>query len=360
MKAVRVAVVDDSALCREVLRAILEEEGDIEVVGEAADGQAALDMVAQSHPHLVTLDIEMAGMDGLLAVEQIMAHTPIPILIVTGRPAEQRSDILFEAVRRGALDLMAKPRVDRADEARTLRTLVRQLARIPVMRHIAGRRFKPPSSPPGPASPLTAMPANAGDVPIVGLAASAGGPAAVHRVVSQLPPDFDGCIALVQHLLPGFAASFVEFLRARTRLQVQLALGPIRASRGAVLVAPDHRHLVLTAGGIFVLSDGPAPCGYRPSADVLFQSIALVRGSNAVGVVLSGIGDDGAAGLLAMRRAGAATVAQDEASCAVFGMPLAAQKNGGAAQVLPLEEIPSTLVRITRQLAWRTRGVSAG
>jgi two-component system chemotaxis response regulator CheB len=357
MKALRVVVVDDSAVCRELLGAILEEEGDIEVVGEAADGCAAIEVVARSNPDLVTLDVEMPAMDGLLAVEQIMAHTPVPILIVTGRPAEQRGHILFDAVQRGALDLIAKPRGEVAEEATTLRALVRSLARIPVIRHIAGRRPKSQSSPPAPETPTAASPEARRDTPIVGVAASAGGPAAVNFVVGRLPPDFQGCVAVVQHLLPGFASSFVDFLRLHTRLRVQLALQATRPSPGTVLVAPDYRHLVLSPAGTFVLSEFPARGGYRPSADVLFQSLAETCGPRAIGVVLSGIGDDGAAGLLAMRKAGAATFAQDEASCAVFGMPHAAWQRGAVAYMPTLDELPSTITRRARQLAMGIAGV---
>jgi two-component system chemotaxis response regulator CheB len=350
---IRVVVVDDSALCRDLLRDILEEEGDIEVVGEAGDGQAAIDVVARSRAQLVTLDIEMPGMDGLLAVEQIMARTPVPILIVTGRSAEQRSHTLFEAVQRGALDLVAKPRGGSAEETSTLRALVRSLARVPVMRHLAGSRAKSPAPPLTPGAPIAplAFPAHL-HVPIVGIAASTGGPAAVNLLLSRLPPDFEGCVAVVQHMLPGFAASFVEYLRAHSRLRIHLALGPVRPKAHTVFVAPDARHLVMSAEGAFTLTEAAAGrSGYRPSADVLFLSLARTCGPNAVGVVLSGIGDDGAEGLLAMRKAGAITLAQDEASSTVYGMPRAAKENGGATYVLALEDMPVAVAHRTKQLA---------
>ena len=256
-------------------------------------------------------------------------------------------------MQRGALNLIAKPRRDDPEEANTLRALVRSLARVPVMRHVAGGRAKSPSSPPLQAPPAPAAYVNRWDVPILGVAASAGGPAAVNYLVSRLAPDFDGCIAVVQHLLPGFAASFVAFLRAHARVRVELAVGPTRPSPGTVLVAPDYRHLVLSPAGTFVLSESAARGGFRPSADVLFMSLAETCGPSAVGVVLSGIGDDGAEGLLAMRKAGATTLVQDEASCVVFGMPRAAQENGAAAHVLALEGIPTALTRHARQLALR-------
>ena len=354
MKRIRVAVVDDSALCRDVIRSLLEEDGDIEVVAEAGTGRAAIEIVAKSRADLVTLDIEMPGMDGLLTVEQIMARTPVPILIVTGRPADQRDHTLFEAVQRGALDLIAKPRVDDPPQASSLRALVRTLARVPVMRHIAHARATRASSVPPPSGRSVQTPTQLRGVPIVGIAASAGGPAAVNHVLSQLPSDFEGCVAVVQHLLPGFADSFAAYLRAHSRLRVELAAQAIRPSRATVIVASDHRHLVLHAPGRFASSDAPPPGGrggYRPSADLLFHSLAESCGADAVGVVLSGMGDDGAAGLLAMRKAGALTIAQDEATSAVSGMPLAAREIGAASHVLPLEEIPAAITRRVKQLA---------
>jgi two-component system chemotaxis response regulator CheB len=351
MKRIRVVVVDDSALCREMLGVTLGEDGDIEVVGEAADGQAAIDVVARSNAELVTLDVEMPRMGGLLAVEHIMARTPVPILMVTGRPAEQRVHIVSEAVRRGALDLVAKPQGHHPEEADTLRAVVRRLARVPVMRHLAGGRARRPSFHPVPTSLAYA---GRWDAPIMGVVASAGGPAAINALVSRLAPDFEGCIAIVQHLLQGFAASFVDFLRAHTPLRVLLAFGPTRPTPGTVLVAPDDRHLVLSPAGTFVLSDSAPRGGFRPSADILFMSLAATCGPSAVGVVLSGIGNDGAAGLLAMRRAGATTIVQDEATSVVFGMPRAAQENGAATHVLPLEEIPAALTRCAKRLSSRT------
>jgi two-component system chemotaxis response regulator CheB len=255
-----------------------------------------------------------------------------------------------DRLRRGAGADPSSPATSSAEEADTLRVLVRRLARVPAMRHVAGHRANSQSFPPPPAVPAAAAPFNRLDVPVLGVAASAGGPAAVKYLVSRLAPDFEGCIAVVQHLLPGFAASLVEFLRAHTRLRVQLALGPTRPSPATVLVAPDHRHLVLSPAGTFALSESPAGRGYRPAADVLFRSLAETCGPNALGVVLSGIGDDGAAGLLAMRRAGAATIAQDQASSVVFGMPRAAQANGAASHVLALEEIPAALTHCVKQL----------
>jgi two-component system chemotaxis response regulator CheB len=344
MGKIRVVVVDDSDLCADALRHILEEDGDIEVVGRAADGKAALDVVASARPQLVTLDVEMPRMDGLAAVEQIMALSPVPILIVTGRPPEQRTTTLFEAVRRGALDVVAKPVLGRADEAEGLRVLVRRLAQVPVMRHLAGRRTKRLSTL-RPSARRSLHPQQA--VRVIGVGASAGGPAAVAAILNKLPPDFPACIALVQHLLPDFAASYARFLRAETQLTVELVERSAAFRSGTVLVAPDDRHLVASADGTFAAIDSPPIHGHRPSVDALFESLARHYGPTAVGVVLSGIGSDGAAGLLSMRRTGSLTIAQDERTSIVFGMPRAARDIGATVRLLPADAIADALVVAT-------------
>lgn len=354
MSRIRVVATDDSELCRAVLREVLEAEGDIEIVGEAEDGHAAIEVVAACRPQLMTLDIEMPRMDGLATIEQIMARTPIPILIVTGRPTEQRSKTLFEAVRRGALDVVSKPPLGDEEQARALRAHVRLLARVPVVKHVAGLRGIVAPAPPAGEAPSWARTSSGyvdREIPVLGVAASAGGPAAISYVLSRLPPDFEGCVAVVQHMLPGFAKSFVEFLRADAPLPVEMVTEPTRPRPGVIFAAPDQRHLVRTHAGLWLPSDAPGRRGYRPSADVLFLSLAETCGARAVGVVLSGIGDDGAQGLLAMRNAGALTIAQDEASSSVYGMPRAARENGAAANILALGDIPAAVTRHIKRLA---------
>lgn len=349
MNPIRVVVVDDSALCRDVLRATLEVDGDIRVVGEAANGQEALDVVARSQAHVVTLDVEMPHVGGLAAVERIMARTPVPILVVTGRPADQRSALAFEAVRRGALDLIPKPTSDK--ESLEMRTLVRRLAAVPVIRHVAGRSTASLERP----TPVGGIPLRkATGVSVVGIAASAGGPGAVTAVLSRLPRSFGASIAIVQHMLPGFAPSFVRFLRMYTALGVQLVSEPATLRAGTVFVAPDEQDLVAGSGGLYA-SNPQRTGGHRPSADALFYSLARTHASAAVGVVLTGIGNDGAAGLLAMRDAGALTIAQNESTCAVYGMPRAARENGAATRILPLDEIADALIAAVHGSAYVTQ-----
>jgi two-component system chemotaxis response regulator CheB len=341
VSAIRVVVVDDSSLCRAGLREILEQDGDIDVVGEAADGAEACDAIARLSPQLATIDIEMPGTDGLTAIGRIMAKSPLPILVVTSRPAKERSATLFEAVQRGALDLFPKPSMANAEEARALRALVRRLAQVPVVRHLPTRSMKP-------ASPDLFAPRGGSRVRVIGIGASAGGPAAVAEVLSGLPRDAPVCVLVVQHLLGGFARPFVEFLRHNCRLNVELVERQVAWRPGSVLVAPDDRHLVAGPGDQFAPVDAPPELGHRPAVDVLFRSLARFHGSAAAGVVLSGMGDDGTRGLAEMSRVGGLTLAQSEEGCPVYGMPRAAIEHGAARRAVPVGEIAELLVRASR------------
>lgn len=331
----RIVIVEDSPFARAALREALEEDGDMQVVGMANDDVSALRLVKTQTPDVVTMDIQMAGAGGLVAIEQIMAQAPVPILVVTALPTGPDTELAFEALRRGALDVATKPSgPSRATDAVAIRRQVRSLAGVPVVRHIAASRTTRPSA---------AARASPG-VPIIGIAASAGGPIAVGRVLSALPRDFPGCIALVQHLPIGFAGFFATFLRRQTTLEIVVATDDVVPRRGVVVVAQDDRHLVLTGAGSLASTSDPPEGHYRPAATVLFRSLARFAGASAVGVVLTGIGDDGAAGLLAMRRSGAATFAQDAATSVVFGMPRAAIEAGAAAKTLPVDAIAPALI----------------
>jgi two-component system, chemotaxis family, protein-glutamate methylesterase/glutaminase len=333
----RVLVVDDSAIAREALSTYLEEDGDLRVIGTAADGDAAIAAVAELRPDVVTMDIQMPGGGGLTAIEQIMARHPVPIIVVSTRVRKDQT-LPFEAIRRGALEVAIKPAVP-ADAA-ALRAAVRRVAAIPVIPHVAALRVaRPVLVPlvrPSPEAPR-----------IVGIGASAGGPAALDVVLGALPATLPACIAVVQHLPAGFVSSFATYLRSRTPLEVVLAepgaAAEVRAGR-VVLAAGDH-HLVAATPRLLAASSEPPLRGHRPSATMLFGSLARVFGDRALGVILTGIGDDGAAGLLEMRTQGALTLGQDEETSAVYGMPSAAQKLGAVARVLPLPEIAGAIRR---------------
>ncbi|HEU4730351.1 MAG TPA: chemotaxis protein CheB [Kofleriaceae bacterium] len=328
----RVVVVDDSALTRDLLRAWLEAEGDLEVVGEAADGETAIDLISRLRPHVATIDLRMPGMSGLELVSHLMAKSPLPILILTGEPTLDEAGRAIEAARRGALDLWVKPSTRDPDAIKALRARVRWLATVPVVRHIDSAK------PGDPVRVTTPRPLRAfSDPVIVGIAASAGGPSALASVLGSLSADLPICLAIVQHLPRGFAPSFVSFMQARCSLTVRLAEHGLVPRAATVVLAPDDHHLELI-NGRFELTSGPPVEGHRPSGTVLLRSLASL-GSAAIGVVLSGIGRDGADGLRAMRDAHAATIAQDATTSVVYGMPRAAVEEGAAQQVLPVGDI---------------------
>ncbi len=343
MSALRVLVIDDSPVCRDALRRIVEAEGDIAVVDEGASGEEAVELAAAVAPDLILMDVQMPGGGGLMAIERIMASRPVPILVVTGLPSGPGSDLALEAVCRGALNLVAKPMMgDDAAEAE-LRDLVRALARVPVVRHLARRREATPRS----ISPSLAPPRAA----VIGIGASAGGPGVLAAILGRLPPGFGACVAVVQHLPLGFADTFADFLRAHVRLPVRVVTDEVDWAPGTVLLARDDHHLVATARGGFAAVREPVVERYRPSVDRLFRSLALRFGALAAGVVLSGIGDDGADGLAELRDKGALTIAQDEASCPVYGMPRAAVARGAAALVLPPAAIARRLIEAAQPAA---------
>ncbi|MFZ5889544.1 MAG: chemotaxis protein CheB [Myxococcota bacterium] len=325
MKPIRVVVLDDSAICRQRLREILEAEGDIEVVAEAENGDRILEIVRATKPHLLLVDLQMPGTGGHQTIELVMANQPLPILVVTALPEGVRRAAVFESVRRGALHLAEKPMAgDRALEMR-LRAMVRELRNVFVVRHVGGNLKKPPAVAPAPNQPSGQAPGTLA----VGIAASAGGPLAVASVLADLPRDFPAAIAIVQHLPTGFAQAFVEFLQSRVAFPIRLVSNRLLIEPGTIYVAPDDRHLV-AADRHFAPSNDPPVGGHRPAADMLLSSLADALGTRAAGVVMSGIGKDGTSGLRALRARGALTLVQDEGSSAVYGMPRAALESEAA------------------------------
>jgi two-component system chemotaxis response regulator CheB len=365
----RAVVVDDSAIWGTQLREWLEADGDVEVVGVAADGESAIDLITRLRPDVATIDLRLPGMSGLEVVTQLMARAPLPLLVLTGDPTGDDPDIAFEAIRRGALDLLLKPSMDDEEAIRALRAHVRWLAGVPVVRHLVrGEAGHRPGSEPairvpeflrtgdgsrpnelrgelrGDVRPNDVRPGSraragraADDLALVGIAASAGGPSALATVLGSLPADLPACLAIVQHLPKGFAPSFVSFLQGRCALTVRLAEAGLVPRAGMIALAPDGHHLELIDGR-FALTSGAPVEGHRPSGTVLLRSLAHC-GNQAIGVVLSGIGRDGADGLRAMRERHAITFAQDETSSVVYGMPRAAVEEGAAQQVLPVGEL---------------------
>lgn len=338
---VRVLIVDDSPLCRDLLARLLSADERLQVVGLAVDGEDALRQVHALRPDLVTMDLRMPVLDGIGATQRIMDERPTPILVLTGHPFQAGRDVTFDAIRAGALDLMVKP--DLGDPAALeqlrgdLSRLIRFLARIEVQRHV------PLAAPGGDwEEPVTLVPRDLG---VVAIAASAGGPGAVHRVLSGLPGDFPAGVVVVQHLADGFDAEFAQWLDSEVELEVRLARHDDEVLPGRVLVAPSGAHLRLMGGGTCKLIPSAPLGGYRPSADVMLSSAARVHREAACGLILSGMGEDGVAGLAEIRQQGGLTLGQDEGSCVVFGMPGAAAREGLLDALLPLDEIAPALVR---------------
>jgi two-component system, chemotaxis family, protein-glutamate methylesterase/glutaminase len=337
VKRIRVLVVDDSPTSRLLLTSILRADEGIDVVGQAADGLEALEMVKRLRPDIVTMDVQMPRLDGFAATKRIMVEAPTPILITTG--VEPRAlSVSLEAVRMGALAVQAKPRDPRApgfdEEARELVRQVKAMSRVKVVRHYE----------PAPALvPLKHTPSAAAlhDIPadVVAIATSTGGPAALHRILTTLPADFPVPILVVQHMSRGFSPGFADWLDKASPLVVKLAEEGESLRPGTAYVAVDDHHLCLSAARRIRLSTAPAVGGFRPSATVLFESVAAAFGPTAVAVILTGMGRDGVEGLRAIRRAGGRTIAESEATAVVYGMPAAAIHAGLADFVLPLDEV---------------------
>jgi two-component system, chemotaxis family, protein-glutamate methylesterase/glutaminase len=330
---VRVLIVDDSVVVREILKQMLESDPGIRVVGMAASGGEAVELTARLKPDLVTMDLVMPGMGGMEATERIMAYHPTPVLFFSSYFNQEGQSSRLDALAAGALDIMEKPTLvpDQQWEAMAapLVKKVKALAQVRVIKHIhGGRVLDRRQTPPG--RPLAAPAA----VDVVGIGASSGGPRVLEELLSALPATYALAVVVVQHIAEGFMTGMITWLRQRCLLPVRVAEEGDTLVPRQVLFAPDWAHLVVLPGGRIHLAEGDPVNGCRPSVDVTFTSLAQVYGPRAAGALLTGMGGDGAAGLLAMRQAGGLTLAQDEESCTVFGMPRAAIDLGAVLHVL--------------------------
>jgi len=331
---IRVLLLDDSAICRAQLREILEADDRIEVVAEANNGDQVLRLIDEASPQILLVDLQMPGTGGQETIERVMAHQPLPILIVTGQPEGVRRQAVFEAIRRGALDLAEKPgHGDVKAEAR-LRAMVRELSRVRVVRHVAGKLSRRDGAP-GLPTPIPPAPSDGSTSPlVVGVAASAGGPRPLVSVLGAWPVDFAAAVLVVQHLPNGFTPAFAEFLQSRIALRVSIVTQLTRLEPGRVYLANDDEHLIAMSDKQIGPDRSPAIDGHRPAATVLFASLAARLGARSCGVILSGMGKDGVAGLVKMKARGALTLAQEESGCAVYGMPKAAVESGAVVAAL--------------------------
>ncbi len=340
----RVVIADDSLVAREMLAQILLSDPDIQVVGQAANGEEAVDLVSRLRPDLVTMDIHMPKMDGLKATERIMAFTPTPILVVSSSVHGEGMGSAFDALDLGALEVIKKPEPrDWADLERIGREVIRKvkiLANVKVITHIRGRHDRRGAAVGAPRS------TGAGRG-IVAVGSSTGGPSALLSVFEGLPAELPVPVLVAQHIADGFIPGLVSWLDAGCRVKVVAAEEGTHPEAGVVYLAPTGSNMVLDGNTIRFARPDKGQL-YIPSADTLFDSVARSFGKRAIGVLLTGMGADGAQGLKHMRDLGASTIAQDEATCTVFGMPKAAIDLGAAEKVLPIEDIAGRIVELLR------------
>jgi two-component system chemotaxis response regulator CheB len=341
---IRVVVVDDSALMRKLIPTILERDPSIEVVGTAMDGAFALKKIEELHPDVITLDLEMPRMDGLEALRLIMRRAPMPVIVFSTH-SKEGAYATFKALALGAIDFVAKPRDAAAGHLDAI--AVELIEKIKVAKRASGHKIRASvavETEPAPKKPSRAtLPPSR----IVAIGISTGGPNALQYMLSQIPADFSASILIVQHMPEGFTEMFAKRLDECCALDVQEARSGDLLVAGRVLICPGNRHMMvrrMPRGDMAVLSDGPPVNGHRPSADVLFHSVAQQFGLTSVGVIMTGMGDDGAEGLGAIKAAGGLTVAQSEDTCVVSGMPRAAILKGYANKIVALESLSAFLV----------------
>jgi two-component system chemotaxis response regulator CheB len=339
---VKVLVVDDSAVVRNVFRHELAKDAAIDVVGAAPDPFVARDLLLEREPDVITLDIEMPRMDGITFLRKIMRYRPTPVIVVSSL-TPRGGELAMEALAAGACEVMCKPGAAYAvgDMTRDLVEKVKEVAATGI------RRAPEVDAPPAAAAPEEPRALARTTHQVVAIGASTGGTVAIERIFQALPPDAPGML-VTQHMPELFTRFFAQRLKQTSRIDAREATTGDSVVPGVALVAPGNKHLLLKRSGaryVVEVKDGPRVNRHRPSVDVTFRSVARTAGRNAVGVILTGMGGDGAQGLLAMRGAGARTLAQDEATCVVYGMPKVAVELGAVERVLPLERIAGEILR---------------
>jgi two-component system, chemotaxis family, protein-glutamate methylesterase/glutaminase len=343
MRKIRVLIVDDSALMRQLLSKLLNQDPAIEVVGVAADPYLAYDKIKALSPDVVTLDVEMPRMDGITFLERLMQLRPLPVVMVSSL-TDRGAETTLRALELGAVDFVTKPGCDVHAGMLQLGGELAEKVKVAAQAVLRKQR-RVAAAPPASTGPMLRRVKSTARVVAIG--ASTGGTEAIATVLQSLPADSPG-IVIVQHMPPGFTSSFARRLDSICRLRVKEAADGDRILAGQVLLAPGDFHMEVERRGAedrVRVFTAPPVNRFRPSVDVLFHSCADQLGCNCVGAILTGMGNDGARGLLALRQAGGRTIAQDAATCVVFGMPKEAIALGGAEQVLPLEAIPAALLR---------------
>jgi two-component system chemotaxis response regulator CheB len=341
---IRVLVAEDSLITSKLITGILESDPDIKVVGVARNGQEAIQMAAKLRPDLITMDIHMPVMDGTEATKQIMAYTPTPILLLTSSTLHEGVGKVFDAISFGALDIINKDLLNdvmvNESVGKSLIDRAKLLVRIRVITHPLAKLQRREAA----AGFLAGIQTQA-QRKIVGIAASTGGPEALQIVLRALPADFPVPIVVVQHITPGFVAGLAEWLGHYSPLKVKVAENDDVLKQGTVYIAPTELQMQVTQERHIEIHNDPAVDGQRPSGTVLFKSLAEYHGKNSLGVILTGMGRDGARGLKELHDAGGHVIAQSEPSCVVYGMPKSAVELGCVDEVVAVEDIPSRMIK---------------
>jgi two-component system chemotaxis response regulator CheB len=341
---IKVLIVDDSALIRSVMSEIIGSQPDMEVVGVAPDPLVARELIKQTNPDVLTLDVEMPKMDGLDFLEKLMRLRPMPVIMVSSL-TERGSEITLRALELGAVDFVTKPKLSIQSGMREYAELIADKVRVAAKARVKPRQMAPAGSPSAGSLPAIKNPLTSSEKLII-IGASTGGTEAIKDFLIQMPSDCPG-ILITQHMPEGFTRSFAKRLDGLCKIAVREAEEGERILPGHAFIAPGHSHLLLARSGanyVTKLDQGPPVNRHRPSVDVLFDSAAQCAGKNAVGVILTGMGKDGALGMLEMKKAGAYNFAQDEASCVVFGMPREAIAAGATHEVGALHDLPGMVL----------------
>lgn len=358
-KKIRVLIIDDSASVRQALTHVLEQDPDIEVMGAASDPFMAAKKIQDEMPDVITLDVEMPRMDGITFLRKLMAQRPIPVVMCSSL-TEEGSETLMQALEAGAVDIILKPKIGAADHLAESGARIREAVKGAAAARLGGSRRAAAATSGTTTAKLTAdavLPPPSGRAMakttemVACVGASTGGTEALRVMLEQLPANSPGLV-IVQHMPEKFTAAFAKRLNSLCEVEVKEAVNGDPVLRGHVLIAPGDRHMMLERQGAryhVAVREGPLVSRHRPSVDVLFRSAARSAGANAMGVILTGMGDDGARGMNEMHQAGAYTVAQDEASSIVFGMPKEAIAHGGVDRILPLDQIAREILAADRR-----------
>jgi two-component system chemotaxis response regulator CheB len=348
---IKTLIVDDSALMRAILTEMIQSQPDMEVVGVAPDPLVAREMIKQLNPDVLTLDVEMPRMDGLDFLERLMRLRPMPVVMVSSL-TERGSEITLRALELGAIDFITKPRLAIKEGMLAYTELVAEKIRTAYQARGRLRQRIPAQVAPGPAVSMPLLNNRfISSEKLIMVGASTGGTEAIKEFLLRMPADCPA-ILITQHMPEGFTRSFAQRLDSLCKIRVQEAVNGDRVLPGHAYIAPGHSHLLLARSGanyLCQLHQGELVNRHRPSVDVLFRSAAQHAGKNAIGVILTGMGKDGAMGMVAMRQAGAYNLAQDEASCVVYGMPREAVAMGAVHEVAPLDQLASLVLAQLRQ-----------